>query len=436
MPESQYDISADRARSLIPGGVNSGQRKLPGLESVVVTGTKGAKVYAQDGREFLDYHAAFGPTILGHNDPDVDRAVIEAVGKIDNPGIGVTNHEIELANRLVDLMPSFEKVLFTNSGSEATFHAVRLSRTVTGRKKIIKFQGCYHGWHDSVAMNVMSKPDKIGQKDPLSGGILQETIDSTLIARFNDLASVEKIFEENTDEIAAVILEPIQHNIGVVLPQEGFLQGLRDLTTKHGSLLIFDEIITGFRHAVGGLQVQWDIKPDLTTIGKAFANGFPIAALGGRSDLLEQFSTTPGRPAFFAGTYNGHPVMAAAAVATIDKMLNEPVMDHVYSLGDRVARGLREVMKGLDLQATVSQFGSTFITYFGEGPFENYEDVLRTDAHLLVDYRLRQLEMGVLETPMNPKGSKISYAHTEADIDRLLETTEASLRAALAAKAG
>ena len=428
-------MSADRARRIIPGGVNSGQRKLPGLEDVVVTRTSGSRIFTQDGREFLDFHAAFGPTILGHNDPDVDRAVVEAVSRIDNPGIAVTGEEIELATRLIELIPAAEKVLFTNTGSEATFHAVRLARTVTGRAKIVKFQGCYHGWHDSVAMNVMSKPEKIGHKDPLSGGILQQTIDSTIVARFNDLDSVREAFEQNDGEVAAIILEPIQHNIGVVQPEPGFLAGLRELATRHGALLIFDEVITGFRHAVGALHTSLGVTPDLVTMGKAFANGFPIAMLGGRAELMDEFSTTPGKPAFFAGTYNGHPVMAAAAVATIDKMRTEPVMEHVFDLGSRVAAGLREIVADLGIEATVAQFGSTFITYFGPGPFRNYEDVLRVDAELLVDYRLRQLELGVLETPMNPKGSKISYAHTAADIDRLLETTRASLGAALRERA-
>ena len=425
------ELSADIARSVIPGGVNSGQRRLQGLLDVVITRTQGAHVYTQDGREFLDYHAAFGPTILGHNDPDVDRAAAEAIRRIDNPGIAVTAQEVELASRITGLIPAVEKVLFTNSGSEATFHAVRLARTVTGRSKIIKFQGCYHGWHDSVAMNVMSKPEKIGRKDPLSGGILQQTLDSTLIARFNDIESVRQLLDENDNDVAAIILEPIQHNIGVVVPEPGFLEALRSLSTKHGALLIMDEVITGFRHAVGCLHTSYGIVPDLVTMGKAFANGFPIAALGGRADLMEEFSTTPGKPAFFAGTYNGHPVMAAAAIATIEKMQTEPVIERVFQLGERVARGLEGVMADIGLTASVSQYGSTFITYFGPGPFRNYEDVLRTDADLLVDYRLRQLEMGVLETPMSPKGSKISYAHTESDIDRLLEATRTSLMDAI-----
>jgi glutamate-1-semialdehyde 2,1-aminomutase len=302
---------ADRARSVIPGGVNSGQRQIPGLTDLVITHSAGSQITDQHGRSYTDYHAAFGPQLLGYHDPDVDAAVVAAMSGPDLAGVAVTPGEVELAEEIVRLVPSIEKVLLASTGSEATFHALRLSRATTGRRLIVKFQGCYHGWHDSVSLNVISAPDKIGQKDPTSKGILPEVLDATLVLPFNDPAAVRQAFAEHGPDIAAVILEPVPHNIGCVLPEASFLQALREETTKAGSILIFDEVITGIRHALGGWQSLCGVTPDLTTLGKALGNGYPIAALGGRADLMDQFSTIPGSPVFFAGTYNGHPAVVA-----------------------------------------------------------------------------------------------------------------------------
>lgn len=421
-----------QARKFIPGGVNSGQRQVPGLEDLVVASTAGATFTDGNGRTYTDYHSAFGPPLLGHNDPDVDAAVARTASALDNMGVGVTPIEIELAEKLVELVPSIEKVLLTMTGSEATFHALRLARTATGRRHIIKFQGCYHGWHDSVALNVISKPDKIGKKDPLSGGILPEVIDATLVLPFNDASAVERALDEHPGDVAAIILEPIPHNIGAVMPKPGFLQRLRDLATHHGTVLVFDEVITGFRHALGGYQKIAGVTPDLTTLGKAMANGWPISALGGRADLMELFSTTPGRPALFAGTFNGHPAMVAAALATIRKLETEPVHEHVFRLGERARKGLREVYDRLDLPVVVSGFGSVFVTYFLQGPVETYTDLLQNDVDLFTGYRLELMRHGIFELPLNLKRSHVSYAHTEQDIDRLLSATEEAVRVVLA----
>ena len=420
-PESAALVS--RARAAIPGGVNSAQRRLTGVEELVVTATAGAMLHDAEGRSFTDYHGAYGPPLLGHNDPDVDRAVAEAASRIDGPGVGVTRSEVELAEQLVDLYPSIEQVLLTSTGSEATFHAIRLSRTATGRRYVLKFQGCYHGWHDSLAMNVISPAERVGALDPLSEGILPEVLDSTLVVPFNDADAVEAELEAHPGEIAAVILEPIPHNVGCLLPTQEFLERLRQLCTAHGTILIFDEVITGFRHGLGGYQGIAGVTPDLTTLGKAIANGYPISALGGRADLMELFSTTPGRPAFFAGTFNGHPAMVAAALATIDKLRKEPVHEHIYELGDRVRAGLTQLFEDMDVPAVVSGYGSIFVTFFQEGPVRDYRDLLRNDADLFVGYRLELLRYGIFEVPLNLKRSNISYAHTEHDIDRLVECT-------------
>ena len=273
-------LLAARASAVIPGGVNSGQRRVPGLEELIITATSGSTFTDGDGRVYTDYHAAFGPPLLGHNDPDVDAAAAAAGRSVGLMGIGVTQVEIELAERLVAAVPSLEKVLLTCTGSEATFHALRLARTATGRRHVIKFQGCYHGWHDSVAMNVISPAERVGSKDPLSGGMLPEVVAATIVCPFNDAAAVERALDEHDGDVAAIILEPIPHNIGAVLPQPGFLERLRELATKHGTVLVFDEVITGFRHGLGGYQAVAgrDARPDDARQG----DGERLARLGAR----------------------------------------------------------------------------------------------------------------------------------------------------------
>ncbi|MFE7121963.1 aspartate aminotransferase family protein, partial [Streptomyces sp. NPDC057654] len=302
---------ARRARQVVPGGVNSGQRSIPGLTDLVVTGTGGARFRTADGREFTDFHAAFGPPLLGHNDPDVARAAEEAGRSLGHMGVGVTEGEVLLAEQLAELIPSVDKLLLTSTGSEATFHALRVARAATGRRLVVKFQGCYHGWHDAVSLNVISAPEKVGGHDPISTGILPEVLAATLVLPFNDSEAVRTAFAEHGQDIAAVIVEPVPHNVGALLPYQEFLRTLREETTKAGSVLVFDEVITGFRHDLGGWQRISGVTPDLTTLGKAIANGAPVAAIGGRADLMDLFSTTPGAPAFFAGTYNGHPSVVA-----------------------------------------------------------------------------------------------------------------------------
>jgi glutamate-1-semialdehyde 2,1-aminomutase len=418
------DLAA-RAAAVIPGGVNSGQRRVAGLEDLVVTATSGATFTDAEGRTYTDYHAAFGPPLLGHNDPDVDGAVAAAARSVGLMGVGVTPIEIELAEQLCELVPSVERVLLTETGSEATFHAIRVARAATGRRHVIKFQGCYHGWHDAVAMNVISLPENVGRHDPLSKGVLPEVTEATIVCRFNDAEEVERALIDH--DVAAIILEPIPHNIGAVLPEDGFLERLRELATKHGTVLIFDEVITGFRHALGGFQSIAGVTPDLTTLGKAMGNGWPISALGGKAELMDLFSTTPGRPAFFAGTFNGHPPTAAAALATIDKLRREPVHEHVFRLGERARRALDELYRRLGIPAVVSGYGSVFLAYFLEGPVRNYDDLLRNDVDLFVGYRRELMKDGIFELPLNLKRSHFSYAHTDEDVDRLLEATEAAV---------
>src|ERR671935_444983 len=427
---SKPDLAA-RAAAVIPGGVNSGQRRIAGLEGLVIAATSGATFTDGEGRTYTDYHAAFGPPLLGHNDPDVDAAVAATARSVGLMGVGVTEVEVALAERICELVPSAERVLLTETGSEATFHALRVARAATGRRHVIKFQGCYHGWHDSVAMNVISLPENVGRKDPLSKGVLPEVIDATIVCRFNDAGDVERALSEH--DVAAIILEPIPHNIGAVLPRPGFLERLRELATTHGTVLVFDEVITGFRHGLGGYQSVAGVTPDLTTLGKAMGNGWPISALGGKAELMELFSTTPGRPAFFAGTFNGHPGTAAAALATVEKLEREPVHEHVFRLGERARARLTELYASLGIPVVVSGLGSVFVTFFLDGPVRSYDDLLANDVDLFVGYRRELMQHGIFELPLNLKRSHFSYAHADEDVDRLLEATELAVQAVLAA---
>ncbi|WP_218671255.1 aspartate aminotransferase family protein [Microbispora sp. GKU 823] len=422
----------ERARQVIPGGVNSGQRNVPGLADLVIARAQGATFWDAGGRQYTDYHAAFGPPLLGHNDSDVAAAVAEAGRTLDLCGVGVTEGEIELAETLAELVPSMERVLLTSTGSEATFHALRVARAATGRRLVVKFQGCYHGWHDAVSMNVISAPDRVGHRDPISTGILPEVLDATLVLRFNDPEGVRAAFADHGDDIAAVIVEPVPHNVGCLLPDAEFLRTLREECTRHGSVLVFDEVITGVRHGLGGWQEIAGVTPDLTTMGKAIANGYPVGALGGRADLMDLFSSRPGAPVFFAGTYNGHPAVVAAALATLRKLREEPVHEHVFRLGDRVRAELPPVLASLGVPAVVTGYGSVFVTYFMDRLPKTYDDLLANDTAMFVGYRRRMVDQGVFELPLNLKRSHLSYAHTDADVDRLIETTEAAVRAQLA----
>jgi len=426
-----HATSGERALRAMPGGVNSGQRQLPGLEGLVVVGAKGATFTDERGRDYVDYHMAFGPQLLGHADPDVDGAFTDTARRIDLVGVAVTDVEIELAEKLVATIPSMEQVLLTTSGSEATFHAIRLARAVTGRRYLIKFQGCFHGWHDAVAMNVISRPERVGHKDPISMGILPEVLDATLVCRFNDLDDTRAAFEAHPDQVAAIIVEPIPHNVGALLPQPGFLAGLRALCDEFGALLVFDEVITGFRHGLAGFEAVAGVRPDLSARGKAMANGYPIGALGGRADLMSRFSSRPGGDVLFAGTYNGHAATAAAALATIAKIEREPVLDHVFHLGEQARRGLSDAFERIGVPAVVTGYGSVFCAYFLDGPVVSYDDLLRNDADLYVGYRLESMSHGIFELPMNLKRSHISYAHEESQVSQLVEQAARSVRAVL-----
>jgi glutamate-1-semialdehyde 2,1-aminomutase len=417
---------ADAAAAVLPGGVNSSTRYIG--EPYGFAAADGAWVTDLDGRRYLDYHAAFGAILLGHNAPVVNEAVAATIGGIDLVGIGVTELEVRLAQRVVEVVPSAEMAISTMSGSEAVSQAVRLARAATQRRYLVKFQGGFHGWYDSVARNVISAPDRAYRRDPLSAGIPDEAIDATLIAEFNDLASVEALFAAHPEQIAAVVLEPIPHNVGALVPTDEFVTGLRKVTEQYGALLVFDEVITGFRHALGGYQQICGVTPDLTTFGKGMANGLPIGGLAGRRDLMGRFDGRTG-DVLLAGTFNGNPIASAAAIATIDYLQANPdFYTRTHGLGERMRAGLGSIVDELGIEATVAGFGGVFCLYFTSGDIHGYRDLLANDGSAYVAFHRRMTDAGHLMLPLALKRNHISGAHTEQDIDATLDAARTVLK--------
>jgi glutamate-1-semialdehyde 2,1-aminomutase len=424
----------EEAKQYTPGGVHTAIRIAS--PPLCIRKAQGAYLWDEDGKRYIDYHAAFAPIVLGHCYPAVVERVVETIRQNDLYGVTTNHLEVQLAKKIVEHVPSVEQVLLCCTGSEATFHALRLSRAVTGRRKIIKFQGCYHGWFDYVLRNVISSPEAVNRWDPGSAGMLREAVENTLVCRFNDLDSVEDAIKTNTGDVAGIILEPIPHNVGCILPKQSFLEGLRRICDREGIVLIFDEVITGFRHHIGGYQAICGVTPDLTTMGKAIANGFPIAAIGGKRELMQRFNTRPGGDVFFSGTFNGHASGVAAALATIDCLASKDVHAHIFRLGERMRNGLKGIIARNGYPCMVAGFGSIYTMYFmSERPVENYDALLANDAAMYIRYRQELMKRGVFEIPMNLKRNHVGYSHTEADIDVSLEAAEDALRATFEARA-
>ncbi len=415
-----------RAKKVMPGGVNSSIRNLEPF--MMWKGGKGAYLWDWDDKQYIDYNACWGPYILGYNHPVVVEAVKKAIERLGQYGIGVTDLEIELAERVCRMVPSADKVLVCSSGSEATYHAIRAARAITGRPKVIKFQGCFHGWHDYVLRNCYTPVDQLYKRNPNSAGMLDAAIDSTLICRLNDLQNVEDTIKANKNSVAALIVEPIAHNLGCVRLSDEFMQGLRKLCDEHGIILIFDEIITGFRVGLGGYQEICGVTPDLTTLGKALGSGYPIAILAGREEIMDRFSTHPDGDVSFQGTNNAHPSGVAAAIATIDFLEHEPVYDHIFKLGDYFRTNLQEIFNRYDQDVTVIGYGSIFVPIWANGPFNNHEDILRGDADKSIAFRKAMIERGHYIAPAEPKRLVISYAHTKDDVDSTLEAMESVVK--------
>ncbi|MDO8541313.1 MAG: aspartate aminotransferase family protein [Opitutaceae bacterium] len=425
-----------QSRRFIPGGVNSINRAIQ-PEITFVRG-EGAYIFDAEGRRYLDYHAAFSPHFLGHNDPYVREAVVRAVTNGDSLfGAGSTVMEGRLAELICTHVPWVESVQILNTGSEATCQAMRLARAVTGRDHVIVMQGGYNGWHNDVACNLMTPLSRVGpRRSPgeypfisISAGIPKSHQQLVHPINFNDLASVRYVCERYA--IAALITEPILQNIGVVKPAPGFLEGLRKLADEFGFVLIFDEVKTGFRHALGGFAQVSGVRPDLVVYGKAVANGFPIALIGGRRDYMDWFvHPDPVKRVLAAGTYNGHPVPVAASIATIERLLMNggEVYRHVEALGAKLQHGLEELLRRHGHTAVVARQGSAFCPYLMDHLPVDWHD-LAGHHDFARDEQLRQamISRGIFCFPLATKQWSLSAAHTSEDVDVTLREYDAAL---------
>jgi glutamate-1-semialdehyde 2,1-aminomutase len=436
-----YPQSAEilrRNREFIPGGVVSVNRATQ-PEIVFVRG-EGAHLWDADGNRYIDYHAAFSAHFLGHNDEFVNAAVLQSMSESRSLyGSGTTVEEGQLAELICHYVPFAESVQFLNTGSEATYQALRLARAATGRDHVIVMQGGYNGWHNDVACNLMTPLAQLGPRVspgeypfiPISAGIPEEHRKLVHVVNFNDLESVAWVSRQYP--VAALITEPILQNIGVVQPQPGYLSGLRKLADQLGFVLIFDEVKTGFRHALGGYATLAGVRPDLAIYGKALANGHPISAIGGRKELMDLFvAPDAARRVLLAGTYNAHPVPTTAAIATIMRLAADggAIYDYVDRLGDRLEQGIRRIGEGLGLTLTVARQGSALCIYFCEKKPADWHD-LAGHHDFQMDERMRRdaIGRGVYMFPLATKQISISAAHTEGDIDLTLEVLDKSLRA-------
>jgi len=434
------DRYLERSRRHIAGGLFSLNRRTDPM--IVFERAEGAHLWDVEGRRFIDYHAAFSPYFLGHGDPDVDGAVIDAIQrKTSLVGAGTTPWEGELAELLTEAVPSLEKVQVTNTGSEATSYAIRLARAATGRDAILLIQGGYNGWEDDVAFNLMDPPDAQTPRadgpglalNPITNGMPASIRDNVFIVQFNDLDAADEVLA--TGRIAAVMLEPVLQNIGVVKPQPGYLEGLRAACDRSGSLLIFDEVKTGFRNGLGGYQAICGVRPDLSTFGKAVANGYPLGVVGGSAEVMRFVDhPDPKQRVLVAGTYNGHPVPSYAAIATLRKLRDrgEEIYGHVERLSRTMEDGLRAIFDGVDYPVTIARQNSAFVAYFMDHPPRDWLDLVSSnDMQRDARYRARLIEHGVFHFPTPTKQGSISFAHAEDDIATTLAITERIVAAGL-----
>lgn len=420
-----------RSERVTPGGIHSQRRQTS--QPLAIVRAKGAHVWDSTGKQYIDFQAAYGAIVLGHADPGVIARVKQGLESVDLVGMGVTPAEVELSERLVAEVPCFEQVLLCNSGTETTLHAVRLARGVTGRQRVIKFQGGYHGSHDYLLSNTFPPVIQKGSDaDPDRAGVLPAATEATLVCRYNDLESVRLVAEKYRGEICAVFVEPYAHNLGGAAPEPGFLEGLRKITTEIGALLVFDEVITGIRHGLGGYQAIAGVTPDVATFAKALGNGLPIGAVGGKREYMKHFNTDVSGDVQYSGTFNGGGGPVAAALATIDALSDGSAYKRMTSLGARMREGLETVCRDAGVVAHIGGFGGIFHTFFGAGPIRNQEDNARQDVELYTEFRRQMLINGVLDSPAAPPmRSHVSASHTEADIDNALELARKSLKSAL-----
>ncbi len=410
-----------RANRVTPGGVHSPVRafKAMGMPPLVIAEAHGAHVIDVDGRRYVDWIGAWGPALLGHDHPVVAKAIVNAVSRGVVFGLASTL-EVELAERITARVPGCEMVRLVVTGTEATMSAVRVARAATGRSRIIKFAGAYHGHADMFLVSAGSGAATFGIPD--SPGVTPGAAHDTAIARFNDLDSVDRCFDDGAGEIAALIVEPVIGNMGCVPPASGFLEGLRERSTRHGAVLIFDEVMTGFRVARGGAAERYGITPDLVTLGKVAGGGLPLAAFGGRRDLMERVA--PAGPVYQAGTYAAHPLSVAAGLATFDVIDATPdLYESLERTGLILESALREVASSAGIEATVQRVGSMWTLFFSKSPVRSWDDAAAVDREAYAQFFKGMLARGVLLPPSPFESAFLSTAH---DVAAIAQTTEAA----------
>jgi glutamate-1-semialdehyde 2,1-aminomutase len=415
-----------RAQRLLPGGVDSpvrAFRAVGGTPRFLVRG-EGARVLDADGNVYIDYLGSWGPLIHGHAPAAVVEAIVAAAR--DGTSFGApTPAEVELAELVTAAFPSVEMVRFVSSGTEATMTALRLARAFTGRDTILKFDGCYHGHADGLLVKAGSGPLSLGAPD--SPGVPADVARHTLSVRYNDLASVEAAFAAQPTAIAAVIVEPVAGNMGLVPPAPGFLDGLRAITARHGALLIFDEVITGFRVAFGGAQALYEVQADLTCLGKVLGGGLPVGAFGGRREIMERMA--PAGPVYQAGTLSGNPLAMAAGCAALRLLYGGDAYARLEALAARLAAGLRDAARDAAVPVQVARVGSLLTVFFGDQPVVDYESARTADTRRYADFFQQMLERGVYLPPSQFEVWFVSLAHTEADVDATTSAARASFAA-------
>ena len=417
----------EEAKRVLPGGVNSPVRayRAVGMAPRFITRADGAYLWDEDGRRYLDYVCSWGPMILGHNHPVIREAVERAVK--DGLSFGApTRREVEIAELMVELVPGIEMVRMVNSGTEAVMSALRLARGATGREKLIKFEGCYHGHSDCMLVNAGSSALAGGH--PSSAGVPVGAAKDTLTAQFNDLDSVRALLEENLGQVAAVIVEPVAANMGVVGPAPGFLEGLRALCDQHGALLIFDEVITGFRLALGGAQAYFGVRADLVTFGKIIGGGMPVGAYCGSRALMEQVA--PCGPVYQAGTLSGNPVAMAAGLAQLRYLqAHLEVYDQIGRFALRLAEGMRDLAKQAGVPVQINQIGSLLAPFFTPTAVTSFTDAKGSDVGRYARYFQGMLEHGVALAPAQFEAMFVSAAHGEAELNATLAAVEQTFAA-------
>jgi len=427
-PVMNTSISAQlfaKAQTLIPGGVNSPVRacKSVGCDPVFITKAAGSRLWDADGNEYIDFVCSWGPMILGHNHPAVVEAIEKALANGTSYG-APTPAEVELAELVVEAMPSVEKVRFVNSGTEATMSAIRLARGYTGRKMVVKFDGCYHGHADSFLVKAGSGVITLGI--PGSPGVPEDIVKNTISIPYNDPETLEETLRRHGEDIACVIVEPMAGNMGVVAPAAGFLETLRSLTEELGIVLIFDEVITGFRLALGGAQERFGVQPDLTCMGKIIGGGLPVGAYGGKKEIMDQVA--PVGPVYQAGTLSGNPLAMAAGIATLRELRKPGFYEALEEKAAGFAAELAALAEKYDLPVTQNRVGSAMTNFFVDAPVTDFQSAMRADTDRYGAFFRHMLAAGIYLAPSQFEAMFVSAAHSDADLARTLEATESAFK--------